>query len=537
MSERTVGPETLPAWKALRVHHEDMASRHLRDLFARDRSRAQRYVGRACGLRVDFSRQRIQRKTLKLLAALARQARVESLRDRMFAGEHINSTEDRAVLHVALRANRRDRFRHGDQDCTADVHAVLDRMEDFVGSVHRGEIRGLRSRRPFADVVNIGIGGSDLGIEMALRALHHHRNRDLRVHTVSNIDGTQLADVLEQVDPGRTLFVICSKTFTTQETMTNACAARAWLEAELGAGAIGRQFAAVSTNQAAMDAFGIHPDYRFGFWDWVGGRYSVWSAVGLSVALGIGMDNFRRFLAGGREMDRHFRTAPLSENLPVLLALLAVWNNDFLGAESQAVLPYDARLARFPAFLQQMHMESNGKRVRRDGAPVGVPTGTIIWGEAGNNAQHSFYQLLHQGTRLVPVDFIAPEHGSSPFQGQHRLALINMRAQAEALAIGQTEAEVLTDLEAAGMSAPEAAAMAPHKIHPGNRPSTLITFDRLNPRRLGALTALYEHKVFVEGAIWGINSFDQWGVELGKKLAKEIKRWGRPIRRAVVGPW
>jgi glucose-6-phosphate isomerase len=515
MAAQTKGPEALPAWRALDAHRRDMAGRHLRELFARDRKRAQRYTASACGIRLDFSRQRVQRKTIDLLVRLARQAGVESLRERMFAGEHINTTEDRAVLHVALRAARRDRFRDGEQDCTADVHAVLDRMEEFVGAVHRGDIRGLGSRRPFAEVVNIGIGGSDLGIEMALQALHHHRHRGLRVHAVSNIDGTQLEDVLEQVDPRRTLFVVCSKTFTTQETMTNARAARDWLEANLGRGAIGRQFAAVSTNGVAMDAFGIHPDYRFGFWDWVGGRYSVWSAVGLSVALGIGMDDFRRFLAGGREMDRHFRSAPPAENLPVLLALLAVWNNDFLGAESQAVLPYDARLGRFPAFLQQMHMESNGKRVRRDGTVTRAPTGTIIWGEAGNNAQHSFYQLLHQGTRLVPVDFIAPDAGSSRYQNQHRLALINMRAQAEALAIGQTEAEVR-----------EAEAMAPHKVHLGNRPSTLITFDRLDPRTLGALTALYEHKVFVEGAIWGINSFDQWGVELGKRLAKEMERSG-----------
>ena len=526
MAKKTAGPETLPAWKALEAHHAEVGGRHLRDLFARDPGRARRYMAGAAGLRLDFSRQRILRETLRLLVTLARQAGVESLRDRMFAGEHINTTEDRAALHVALRAARRDRFHDGEQDCTADVHAVLDRMERFVGSVHHGEIRGHGSRRPFADAVNIGIGGSDLGIEMALGALHHHRHRDLRVHTVSNIDGTQLADVLEQVDPRRTLFVVCSKTFTTQETMTNALAARDWLEAKLGSGATGRQFAAVSTNHEAMDAFGIHPDYRFGFWDWVGGRYSVWSAVGLSVALGIGMDNFRRFLAGGRDMDRHFLSAPLAENLPVLLALLSVWNNDFLGAESQVILPYDARLGRFPAFLQQMHMESNGKRVRRDGAATGVPTGTIIWGEAGNNAQHSFYQLLHQGTRLVPADFIAPDNGSSRFQKQHRLALINMRAQAEALAIGQNEQDVLSELLAAGVSAREAEAMAPHKVHLGNRPSTLITFDRLDPRRLGALTALYEHKVFVEGAIWGINSFDQWGVELGKRLAKEMEAAG-----------
>jgi glucose-6-phosphate isomerase len=347
--------------------------------------------------------------------------------------------------------------------------------------------------------------------------------RSIRVHTVSNVDGTQLADVLEQVNPRATLFVICSKTFTTQETLTNARAARTWLAETVGEEAVARNFAAVSTNHEAMDDFGIHPDYRFGFWDWVGGRYSIWSAVGLSMALGLGIDNFRAFLAGGRAMDRHFREAPADQNLPMLLALLSVWYNDFLGASSQAVLPYDARLSRFPAFLQQLHMESNGKSVRKDGRALRVPSGTILWGEAGNNAQHSFYQLLHQGTRFVPVDFIAPDEGSSRFKAQHSLGLINMQAQAQALAFGQTAAEVRADLESRGLSKKEIRALAIHKVHRGNRPSSLIRFRRLDPETLGKLVALYEHKVFTEGAIWGIDSFDQWGVELGKKLARELQ--------------
>jgi glucose-6-phosphate isomerase len=523
MTEKSKAPEKLGAWKSLRAHQKEVSKKSLRELFAKSRNRADRFSAEACGIRLDYSRHLATRKTVRLLTRLAREAGVGDLRDRMFAGEHINTTEDRAVLHVALRAGRRDRFRDGDQDCTADVHEVLDRMERFVKGVHSGEIRGYGSRLSFTDVVNIGIGGSDLGIEMALKALHHHRVRSIRVHTVSNVDGTQLADVLEQVNPRATLFVICSKTFTTQETLTNARAARTWLAETVGEEAVARNFAAVSTNHEAMDDFGIHPDYRFGFWDWVGGRYSIWSAVGLSMALGLGIDNFRAFLAGGRAMDRHFREAPADQNLPMLLALLSVWYNDFLGASSQAVLPYDARLSRFPAFLQQLHMESNGKSVRKDGRALRVPSGTILWGEAGNNAQHSFYQLLHQGTRFVPVDFIAPDEGSSRFKEQHSLGLINMQAQAQALAFGQTAAEVRADLESRGLSKKEIRALAIHKVHRGNRPSSLIRFRRLDPETLGKLVALYEHKVFTEGAIWGIDSFDQWGVELGKKLARELQ--------------
>ncbi len=523
MSRKGQAPEARATWKALRAHQKDFGPVHMRDLFARDRKREQRFSAKACGIRLDFSRHLITGKTLRLLSKLVQEAGVGDLRDRMFAGEHINTTEDRAVLHVALRAAKKDRFRDGEQDCTADVHAMLTRMERFVGGVHDGSIRGLRARKPFTDVVNIGIGGSDLGVGMALKALHHHRVASLRVHTVSNIDGAELADLLEELDPRTTLFVVCSKTFTTQETMTNAAVARRWIVGALGAAAVARHFAAVSTNDEAMDEFGIHAESRFGIWDWVGGRYSIWSAVGLALALAIGMDNFRAFLAGGRAMDRHFRKAEPEQNLPMLLAMLSVWYNDFLGANSQAILPYDSRLGRFPAFLQQLHMESNGKSVSRDGRAIRVPTGTIIWGEAGNNAQHSFYQLLHQGTRYVPVDFIAPDEASSPLTDPHRLALVNMLAQATAFAFGQTAEEVRADLEAEGMDKQAIRDLAIHKVHRGNRPSTLIRFRRLDPRTLGSLVALYEHKVFTEGAIWGINSFDQWGVELGKKLAREME--------------
>jgi glucose-6-phosphate isomerase len=517
-------PRQLKAWKSLREHYrEDMRRANLNALFSKDRKRYDKLSAEACGLLVDFSRNLVTRKTMRLLAALAREAGVEGFRERMFAGEPINNTEGRAVLHAALRAGREDWFHVGTQDATADVHAVLDAMLSFVDRVHRGEYKGYGCGEPFSDVVNIGIGGSDLGIVMARDALTHYRNPAIRLHCVSNVDGTQLADVLRQVDPRRTLFVVCSKTFTTLETLTNARTAREWLAARIGEEAVPTHFAAVSTNQAAMDAFGISPENRFGFWDWVGGRYSIWSSVGLALALFVGSDNFRHFLAGGRAMDRHFREAPLEENLPAILAGLSVWYNDFFGAETQAILPYDGRLGRFPAFLQQLHMESNGKSVRRDGSPQRVPTGTIIWGEAGNNAQHSFYQLLHQGTRLVPVDFLAPVNGSGTWQVQQDLALANCLAQAQALMQGQDEKTVRADLQRGGLQADQVDALAPHKVHAGNRPSTLLLFERLDPQTLGSLVALYEHKVFVEGAIWSINSFDQWGVELGKRLAKDLE--------------
>ncbi|MEM8981983.1 MAG: glucose-6-phosphate isomerase [Pseudomonadota bacterium] len=508
-------PRDLPAFAALAEHaYGAIATAHMKTLFARDKKRVTRFTLDAADVHLDYSRNRINATTWRLLVALAREAGVERARDAMFAGEHINATEDRAVLHVALRAAPRDRFRIGKQNCTADVHRVLDAMEQFVRAVHAGRIQGHTGHR-FTDVVNIGIGGSDLGVVTALRALEHYRGKRPRVHCVSNVDGTQLADLKKILNPATTLFVVCSKTFTTQETMANAHVARRWIQRTLGPGAIADHFAAASTNHEAMDAFGVHRQYRFGFWDWVGGRFSIWSAVGLSVALAIGMPAFRDFLAGARKIDRHFRVAPLERNMPVALALLAFWYNQFFGADSQAILPYDNRLERFPAFLQQMHMESNGKSVRADGASVSIDTGMVIWGEAGNNAQHSFYQLLHQGTRFVPVDFILSARSSGAGMAEHRLAIANCLAQASALMAGQSA----RDLRAAGIV--DASSVA-HRVHPGNRPSNTLLLPELSPATLGQLIAIYEHKVFVEGVLFGVNSFDQWGVQLGKVLANSV---------------
>jgi len=421
----------------------------------------------------------------------------------MFAGEAINTTENRAVLHVALRSKLSDQVAL-EVPGVAEIWQILEQMTQFVSAVQKGEIRG-RNGRQLTEIVNIGIGGSDLGAVMASRALRHYWQPGMTFHSVSNVDGTQLVDLTEKLDPDETLFVICSKTFTTQETMTNANAAASWITDTLGAEAIGDHFAAASTNHDAMDVFGINPKYRFGFWDWVGGRYSLWSAVGLSLALVIGMDRFWALLAGARRMDQHLRNAPLEENMPVMLGLISVWYNNFFGAESQAVLPYDNRLDRFPAFLQQMQMESSGKGVRKDGKPVKVGSGSVIWGESGSNAQHSFYQLLHQGKRFIPVDFILPAKTSNATQEQQDLAIANCIAQSEALMDGYSEEQAI-----------------PHKKHPGNRPSNTILLERLTPSSLGQLIALYEHKVFVEGIIWGINSFDQYGVELGKRLASDV---------------
>jgi glucose-6-phosphate isomerase len=394
-------------------------------------------------------------------------------------------------------------------------------MRNFVEGVHGGRIHGA-SGKSFTDVVNIGIGGSDLGIVMATEALARYRNRNLRLHCVSNIDGVQLGDVLEKVDAARTLFVVCSKTFSTLETLTNAKLARQWVVDRLGEGAPARHFAAVSTNAKAMDAFLIPPQNRFTMWDWVGGRYSVWSAVGLSVALALGMDQFQLMLEGGHEMDVHFRTAPFDRNLPALMGLIGVWNRNFLDMDSLAVLPYDQRLHRFPAYLQQLEMESNGKRTTLAGEEVTMHTGAVLWGEPGSNAQHSFFQLLHQGTARVALDFLAPVNASSPWQQQQNLALANCFAQAQAFALGQDEQQVRADLSAKGMAEAEIARLVPHKLHPGNRPSSILLFPRLGPKTLGRLIALYEHKVFTQSVVWDINAFDQWGVELGKKLADSL---------------
>ncbi len=497
-------PTDLDAWQALKKHYGDsMRKRHLRDLFARDGKRTDRYTLEAGELLLDYSKSHLNTTTHKLLVKLANEAQVPEAIEAMFAGERINTTEDRSVLHGALRSKISDPGAL-ETPGVREVWEVLARIESFVERVHGLELRG-STGKPLTTIVNIGIGGSDLGPVMASEALRHFWRPDMAFRAVSNIDGTQLADLKKEIDPESTLFVICSKTFTTLETMTNANAARAWVAEQMGEEAVAQHFVAASTNHDAMNAFGINPDYRFGFWDWVGGRYSLWSAVGLSLALVIGMGNFHRLLAGGRIMDQHFRQAPLAENMPVVLALLAIWYNNFFDAESHAILPYDNRLHRFPAYLQQLQMESNGKSVRMDGKPVKTGTGMVIWGEAGNNAQHSFYQLLHQGTRLIPVDFLLPVRSSGGDQAQQDLAIANCLAQSEALMDGFKEK-----------------GLSPHRVHHGNNPSNTILFDSLTPETLGQLIALYEHKVFVEGVIWGIDSFDQWGVELGKKLASSM---------------
>ncbi len=504
MPERALSaryPTDLPAWRSLREHYRDMKSRSLRDLFADDPHRFVDFSVESGDLLLDYSKNILSEETRRLLLELAEQAQVSEAIAAMFAGEHVNVTEDRPALHVALRAELSDQVAL-DAPGVAEVWQTLDRMDRFVAGIHEGIIRGATGQR-LTEIVNIGIGGSDLGPVMASRALRHHWRPGMNFHSVSNVDGTQLVDLTETLNPEETLFVVCSKTFTTQETMANANAARQWILESLGANAVERHFAAASTNHPAMDAFGLDPDYRFGFWDWVGGRYSLWSAIGLSLALVIGMQNFRGLLAGGRRMDRHFLQAEPEANMPLLLGLISVWYNNFFGADSHAILPYDNRLDRFPAYLQQLKMESCGKGVRRDGRPVKVKTGMVVWGEPGSNAQHSFYQLLHQGTRFVPVDFILPVRSSGATVEQQDLAIANCLAQSEALMEGHDSDDRF-------------------RAHAGNRPSNTILMPALNPETLGQLIALYEHQVYVESVIWGINPFDQFGVELGKKLASAL---------------
>jgi glucose-6-phosphate isomerase len=508
----------LPAWRAIEAHARVLEDRHLREFFAEEPQRFDRMSVAALDILYDFTRQRMTAETIGLLLDLARACDLEGRIRALFAGEAVNNTENRPALHMALRNRSGRPMEAAGRDVMPEVRAELAKMREFVTGVHEGRVTGAGGQR-FTDVVNIGIGGSDLGIVMATEALGRFRNRAIRLHCVSNIDGVELAEVMEQVNPATTLFVVCSKTFTTQETLANATSARQWLVGELGEVAVGRHFVAVSTNHTAMDAFGISPQSRFTMWDWVGGRYSLWSAVGLSIALALGWEPFELLLAGGHDMDEHFRTAPLEGNLPVLMGLIGVWNSNFLGIGSLAVLPYDRRLHRFSAYLQQLEMESNGKSVTRDGRAADYGTGTVVWGEPGNNAQHSFFQLLHQGTAQVAMDFIAPVNASSRFQPQHDLALANCFAQAEAFAFGQTADQVRADLESRGATADDVARLVPHKVHAGNRPSSLILLPRIGPRTLGRLIAWYEHKVFVQSVIWDVNPFDQWGVELGKKLA------------------
>ena len=510
------------AWQALERHAEAMAGVHLQDLFAADPDRFARFSLRADDLLLDYSKNRISEETIRLLLGLTREGELEAWRARMFSGDKINTTENRAVLHVALR-NRSDRPIVVDgQDVMPQVNALLARMRDFSERVRSGAWRG-HTGEVVSDVVNIGIGGSDLGPLMACEALKPYQRPDLRPHFVSNVDGAHLLDTLATLDPARTLFVVASKTFTTQETMTNAASARRWLiESLRDETAIAKHFVAVSTNAEAVAAFGIDRANMFEFWDWVGGRYSLWSAIGLPIALAVGFARFEELLTGAHAMDEHFRTAPLERNMPVILGLLGIWYRDFLGACSYAVLPYDQHLHRLPAYLQQADMESNGKSTRRDGARVDYATGPIVWGEPGTNGQHAFYQLIHQGTELIPADFLAAAESLTPLGDHHDKLLANFFAQTEALAFGKAADEARAELEAEGLAGTALQALLPHKLFEGNRPTNSILYRRLDPITLGKLIALYEHKIFTQGVLWGINSFDQWGVELGKQLAKVI---------------
>ena len=502
------------AYLALAEHFEKVRDLHLRDLFATDPGRGERLRTEAVGLYVDYSKHRITDETVPLLIELATDCGLRGHIDAMFAGQHINRTEDRAVLHVALRAPRQAQLVVDGTDVVAEVHGVLDRMGAFADSVRSGTWTG-HTGKPIRNVVNIGIGGSDLGPVMAYRALRHYSRRDMAFGFVSNVDGTDFVETTRDMDPAETLFIVASKTFTTLETMTNAHTARTWLLDSLGDdAAIARHFVAVSTNAEAVSEFGIDTENMFGFWDWVGGRYSMDSAIGLSTMVAIGPERFGELLAGFHSMDEHFHTAPFAENLPVLMGLLAVWYGEFFGAETVAVLPYDQYLERFPAYLQQLTMESNGKHVTLDGSRVDYQTGAIYWGEPGTNGQHSFYQLIHQGTKLIPCDLIGFAQALNPLGAHHDLLMANVFAQAEALAFGKTPEEV------AGEGTPDW--LVPHRTFEGNRPTTTILAERLTPETLGKLVALYEHSVFTQGTIWGIDSFDQWGVELGKVLASRI---------------
>jgi glucose-6-phosphate isomerase len=504
----------LPAWRELKDHFSEIEGLHLRDLFAQDPARAERMTAEGAGLFLDYSKNRITDQTVALLIALAEQCGLKERIEAMFRGDRINVSENRSVLHVALRMPREDSLSVDGTDVVAQVHEVLDRMSAFSERIRSGDWKGHTGQR-IRNVVNIGIGGSDLGPVMAYEALRHYSQRDMAFRFVSNVDSTDFVEATRDLDPAETLFVVSSKTFTTLETMTNARSAREWTLAALGEeSAVAKHFVAVSTNDEKVSEFGIDTDNMFGFWEWVGGRYSMDSAIGLSTMIAIGPENFGDMLTGFHAMDEHFRTAPFERNVPVLMALLAVWYGDFFFSQTYGVMPYEQYLKRFPAYLQQLTMESNGKSVKLDGTHVDYQTGAIFWGEPGTNGQHSFYQLVHQGNKLIPVDFIAFANALNPLRDHHDLLMSNVFAQAEALAFGRTEDEVLAE----GASA----AVAPHRVMEGNRPTNVILAERLTPHSLGTLVALYEHSVFTQGVIWGIDSFDQWGVELGKALAQRI---------------
>jgi len=516
------GPIHLPAWQALQKHQQETAAVHMRDLFAQDPQRFESFSLRVGDILFDYSKNRVTQETMRLLFDLARQAGLAGKIEAMFTGQKFNNTEKRAVLHVALRNRSKRPILVGGVDVMPGVNAVLARVRTFSEAVRSGSWRGYTGK-PIADIVNIGIGGSDLGPKMVCEALKAYGQPRLRVHFVSNVDGSDLMETLKVVNPETVLFLVASKTFTTQETMANAHSARAWfLAAAKDEAAVAKHFVAMSTNAREVARFGINIANMFEFWDWVGGRYSLWSAVGLSIALYVGMDNFEALLAGAHAVDIHFRTAPFEENVPVVMGLLGLWYNNFFGAQSQAILPYDQYLMHFSSYFQQGDMESNGKSVTREGAQVDYQTGPIIWGQPGTNGQHAFYQLIHQGTKLIPCDFLAAAQSQNPLGEHHTLLLSNYFAQTEALMKGRTPDEARAELVAAGYGGPELQVLVAAKTFPGNRPTNSFLYPKLTPETLGSLIALYEHKIFTQGAIWDVNSFDQWGVELGKQLAKAI---------------
>jgi glucose-6-phosphate isomerase len=526
---------TGPAWETLRDHARRLARLPVQGLFAEDPQRFGHCSREFDGLLLDLTRQRLDNDALDALAELADETQLRLRIRELFDGAVVNSTEGRQALHTLLRTPRAAALPAALAPLHAEVLAERAKCAQFVTEVHGGLRRGSTGER-FTDVVNIGIGGSDLGPAMAVQALRQFHTGHLRCHFVSNVDGVELADLISTLDPARTLLIVCSKTFTTQETLANAQLARNWLAERLGEGAVPRHFAAVSTNAKAMDAFGIGADARFTMWDWVGGRYSMWSAIGLSLELAIGTARFEEFLAGGHAMDEHFSKAPWRDNLPALLGLVAVWNRNFMDCASHAVLPYTQRLARFPAYLQQLEMESLGKRVTREGRAINCATGPAIWGEPGSNAQHSFFQLLHQGSGGVSIDLLLPAQAGSDFARQQDLVIANCLAQAQAFMAGYDDEDVRSELEAKGLSAAQSAALLPHKLHPGSRPVTLLAFERLDPRTLGMLVAMYEHKVYVQAVIWNLNPFDQWGVELGKKLCGGVLPAVRDASRGGEAP-
>lgn len=513
---------TLPAWKALEEHYRKIEPMHMRDLFAEDPNRFRNFSMRWGEILFDYSKNRITPETMELLFALASQVDVPEGIRKMYAGERINSTEDRPALHIALRNRSNRPIEVEGEDVMPQVNSVLGKMRRLCERIRNGEWVGY-SGEPVTDIVNIGIGGSNLGPSMVCEALKAYSRPNLRVHFVSNVDGTDISEVLKTVRPETTLFLVASKSFTTQETRLNANTAKEWLlRAARRRSAVPRHFIAISTNRQLVADFGIDVENMLEFWDWVGGRYSLWSAIGFSIALYLGMDLFEELLAGAHAMDEHFRTTSMEDNIPVIMALLGVWYNNFFGAESHAVLPYDQYLHRFPAHLQQMDMESNGKRVTRSGETVDYPTGPIIWGEPGTDGQHAFFQLIHQGTRLVPADFIAPVNSLNPVDMHHVTLLANFFAQTEALMRGKTAAEVVKEMAASGKSDKNIEALLPHRVFPGNRPTNSLLIRKLTPRTLGSLIALYEHRTYVQGLVWDVNSFDQWGVELGKELARTV---------------